>query len=164
MRPCDAYARVYPLDSKELFELAYFFDDADPAVRQLQETGYRLLKEQVSVWQGRWSGVPPMLACQGLDVFDTRRGKPKTYLLSPQEKEFLVRCESPHSISLDDSVVQSLVEKELLLVLDGKALSLLVEGEVPELPSLLEFPGGNLIAKPWSRRYRGFEEQRLVPS
>ena len=154
-QPCAAYARVYALPEKELNELAYFFDDRDSSLRQLEEPGFQELHQRVQQWRERWEGLPPMLTCQDGAIFDSRFGPPKVYTLSQAELAFLRNCESPRSCPQNDPVLESLREKGLVLLLDGKALDLTVSGEVPALPSIYDFPGGHLFAKPWNRRYRG---------
>ena len=45
-------------------------------------------------------------------------------------------------------MVDSLVERKLMLELDGKVLSLAVRGDLPAMPRNIDFPGGCMDIDP----------------
>ena len=48
----------------------------------------------------------------------------------------------------DPEVIDSLVERKLMLELDGKVLSLAVRGDLPAMPRNIDFPGGCMDIDP----------------
>jgi ribosomal peptide maturation radical SAM protein 1 len=156
LKPFPAYALVYPLPHQELLELAYFFDDEDPRLRQLKEPGYRDLRRRIDDWQERWAVIPPMLALSDEQVYDTRKGS-RCIQVGEEAQELLAKCSTPQIVS--GSLADELQRDGMLLTLDGKSLSLVVNGDVPSLPTLEDFPGGHLRARPWNRRYKGLAVQ-----
>ncbi|MCP4135271.1 MAG: hypothetical protein GY754_30160, partial [bacterium] len=46
------------------------------------------------------------------------------------------------------SVIKELCDKKLLLKLDKRLISLAVQGDLPPIPSLKEYPGGSIVTHP----------------
>ncbi len=159
LEPYPNYAHVYPLPAAELRDLAYFFDDADPSGRSMERPEYRRLNGLVGEWRAAWEGLPPLLTLaddgQKVEIYDSRPGAvERFYALEGPLREALLACDTPSS-GLPPEVLEELDRRRLVLVQNGKALSLAVPGNVPTLPDLGDYPGGNPAAHSWSRQYQG---------
>lgn len=156
---------VYPLPPEELLDLAYFFrfpGDSDPfdagredpaGPRSLaSRPGVRAVRAAIQAWRSDFhKPLRPVLTLeddgQALNLLDTRRCRREMVVrLEGREREVLLACEAAPSAARlresDPDVLASLVERRLVLELDGRAVALPVRGELPPLPVLRDFPGG----------------------
>ena len=86
-----------------------------------------------------------------LQIIDTRPCAPERSLfLEGEEREVYLACDTPKSrrTFANPQVVDSLVARKLMLELNGKVLALAVRGDLPAMPSNLEFPGGCMDIEP----------------
>ena len=158
LAPNRYYGSIYPLSPESLAQLAYFFEDRQqlqhprtgPRCDEESRPGRRALEDWVDHWiRIYWQGLPLILSMNDQDgqlkIIDTRPCAPQRFVtLEGLEREIYQACETPQTAASVGSpeVIQSLVERKLMLELKGRFLSLAVAGELPAMPRNLEFPGG----------------------
>ena len=164
LKPNRYYRYIYPLETTQLQDLAYFFEDE--AALALPRTGERpdeasrpgrrALEEWVDHWiRIYWKGNPLILSMRDenerLMIIDTRPcALQRVVYLEGREREVYLECDTPKARKsfADPEVVDSLVERKLMLELDGKVLSLAVRGDLPAMPRNIDFPGGCMDIDP----------------
>ncbi len=145
LRPNRYYRYVYPLGAESLSELAYFFEDHSP--RPGPGPGRRALDEAVEAWAGRfWTGMPVILSMtddgRRLHLIDTRPCAPARHVvLEGEERELYLACDTPLKEGPAELLAR-LVERKLVLSLNGRYLALAVRGNLPAMPRNRDFPGG----------------------
>jgi magnesium-protoporphyrin IX monomethyl ester (oxidative) cyclase len=146
-----SYAAVYPLPKEELEQLAYFFEDIpEERLRQdrrMDTPGRQELKAALLLWkEAFWTGSAILSAAerpQGTLILDTRPVAPeRRYFLQGRSRELLLECEVPRRFPHPEPELLDLVERKLVLCVGERYLSLPVRGELPPLPSRVDFPGG----------------------
>ena len=167
LNACAAYSFIYPLDIKQLNNLAYFFDDSSEhaTLTDAQQQGFELLQGQLHQWrQLFWGGnTPPSLYMMddgnNIKILDTRPIATQiVHLLSGLEATIYRACVEPVSIprlyermadvnkSELDETLDSLVANKLLLKISHCYFSLALEGDIPAMPGDKDHPGGFLYA------------------
>jgi ribosomal peptide maturation radical SAM protein 1 len=174
LRPAEMYRYFYPLPQSQLADLVYFFEadgrdmkgyhllSADLADRPSLEG----LRRIMAGWYLRWHGPErPVLLMEDheafLMIFDTRSCAPARHVfLTGLERELYLICDEAPTVqgavnqvsrdgfwTADDAeeVIEDLVRRRLLLLIDGHAISLAVPEPLPEMPSDHDFPGGILL-------------------
>lgn len=169
--PIPAMSYVYPVPSRELGNLAYFFT-TDPDRSRLivfdkgtVGPGVAAVYEATSHWStafySRKSPVLSMADREGvLDVVDTRscsRGRRRSF--QGLERAVLLACDAvprpekiaelvrrDHGLTASPEEVSDAVDRlasdGLILRMDNRLVGLAIEGKVPAQPSFAEFPGG----------------------
>jgi len=164
LAPNRYYKFVYPLPQESLSELAYFFEDREslehprtgPRPDEETRPGRRALEEWVDHWiRIFWQGLPLILSMTEQDgkllIIDTRPCAPQRFLtLEGAERELYLACDSPQTAASAGSpeILQNLVDRKLMLHLNGRFLSLAVRGDLPAMPRNWEFPGGCMDVEP----------------
>jgi magnesium-protoporphyrin IX monomethyl ester (oxidative) cyclase len=164
LAPNRYYAYVYPLSQESLSELAYFFEDEQdlrsprtgPRPDEDRRPGRRALEQWVDHWiRIFWQGLPLILSMSDQDgkllIIDTRPCAPSRFVtLEGPEREIYLACDTPQTVASVGSpeVLHNLVERKLMLHLDGRYLSLAVRGDLPAMPRNWEFPGGCMDVDP----------------
>ncbi|MBT9584490.1 RiPP maturation radical SAM C-methyltransferase [bacterium] len=174
LSPNRYYSYVYPLEEESLAELAYFFEDREAL--QYPRTGDRpdehsrpgrqALERWVDHWiRIFWQGLPLILSMSDQDgkllIIDTRPCALQRFVtLEGAERELYLACDSPQTAASAGSpeILRRLVDRKLMLHLNGRYLSLAVRGELPAMPRNWEFPGGCMDVEP------GFVSKRLAIS
>lgn len=156
---------VYPLPDEELLDLAYFFrfpGDSDPFEPSREDPagprsmvarpGVRAVRAAVQGWRSAFhKPLRPVLTLEEdgdcLRILDTRRcRRAMSVVLRGAEREALLECESSPSAArvraTFGGALDALIERRLVLEIDGRAVALPVRGELPPLPVLRDFPGG----------------------
>ncbi len=151
LRPARFLPLVYGLPEEDLADLAYSFEQAEPAPPPAGP-GLRNLAATTRRWQARyWGPLRPVLALEddgeGLRVLDSRdEGPVRTMRLEGELRETYLRAEegAPRAAAGPQDSVCELLRLGLLLELDGRLLGLAVRGRLPPTPTLLDFPGGHV--------------------
>jgi len=167
------YSYVYPLSPESLSELAYFFEDqrdlahprTGPRVDEESRPGRRALEQWVDHWiRIFWKGLPLILSMtedgDKLRLVDTRPCAPQRFVtLEGIHKEVYLSCDQPQTVESVGSpeILEQLVERKLMLRLNGRYLSLAVRGDLPAMPRNWEFPGGCMDIDPSLVRRRTAE-------
>ena len=176
LEPSELYRYVYPLTEEQLANMVYFFEPmGEPQQqRRLLGVGSELLPGQsrvhkeVEAWGKEWSSEPVVLSARRVDgdtveITDSRSCAflPR-YLITGLGTRLLDLCDSaltalqlenclPENLSLaTESVavaINDLCEKKLMVIVDGRYLSLTSQEPFqPLYPPV--FPGGYLLHKP----------------
>jgi ribosomal peptide maturation radical SAM protein 1 len=168
--PAEPYSYVYPVAPKDLNDLVYFFDEEGRenvrasevlTILLLRQGIENLRRERVRWATDFWSGNRPVLSMKvSSDEVIIRDTRPiaveSSYVLGAAEREMFLACDqAPSLAAVVRSLMEngfthaeievartSLLERKLLLEIDGRLLALAVREPVPELPSPEEFPGG----------------------
>lgn len=158
LSPCPTYAFVYPLDSDQLSDIAYFFEDQPGSIRRIErdrhESPLQATRGVVQDWKKRSrQSLPPILSVEDdgstLKFLDTRPCAPSfRQTLEGPLRELYLACDEPRSErSLGEpALVEELVRRKLVLELNGRYLALAVRGELPSLDH--RYPGGDLLEVP----------------
>jgi magnesium-protoporphyrin IX monomethyl ester (oxidative) cyclase len=161
-QPSPSYARVYPWESSELNDLAYFFVDAEGSCRTGQEgPGLRKVRQLLRTWALRFQsgGLPVVLSMldrdSQLEILDTRSlaSRPR-HVLKGASRALYLACDSAQSrqslqnslqLSADqlDPILASLCREQLLFQHRDRYLALATRGDLPALPMVEDFPGGS---------------------
>jgi ribosomal peptide maturation radical SAM protein 1 len=177
LRPVSSLRWVYPLSEDACRDLTYFFQDVD-APETIDwiaaRPGVGAAVAAVKRWRrGFWTERRPILAMQDdgrrLVVHDSRRIAGQfTTRLAGLARAVLLACDGApprgrlpevlareHGVAVParrlDAAVDSLLARRFLLAIDGRLVTLPVRGELPQLPTFREFPGG------WVDYRRGLE-------
>ena len=160
LAPVRQYAFVYPLGSAELARLAYFFyDRGQENSGGRRPVGARQLASVIALWRRRfWSDERPRLQIESeaptsMVIVDSRGGGPAERVALEGLACAIVRaCEAPTTparlkerLGADaevELVAADLLERRLLLSLEGKLLALPVRAPKRALPSLDDAPTG----------------------
>lgn len=159
---------VYPLPTEELLDLAYFFrfpGDSDPfdpsredpsGPRSLaSRPGVRAVRGAIQAWRAAFhKPLRPVLTLEeegeALHLLDTRRCRREMRIrLEGAEREVLLACEQAPAVARlradgAGEALASLVQRRLVLEIDGRAVALPVRGDLPPVPTLRDFPGGRV--------------------
>lgn len=176
LEPVGSLRLIYPLGDEDLRDLAYGFRDrddpdafsAEPVVghgfRTLDERpGVRELVQAVTRWKKAHAGdLPPLLHVEEdgdtLRFLDSRRVATEArFSVHGAERALYLACEgSPRRDALPglsgleplaaDVALAGLVQRGVVLELDGRVLPLALRGDVPPLPGRHDYPGGHLVA------------------
>lgn len=176
LTPSELYSYVYPLPPAELADQAYFFEDrgtkdhgrsllhANATERQGLGAAMDAMRDWVRAWR---DGSVPILTMReeedALVVEDTRpcavdskhrlvgtakrlleageETPPRSRLLAELAREGIFENETEEALA-------ELVERRLLLEVDGRVLTLPLRDPVPPLPLLADFPGGYFFRHP----------------
>lgn len=168
--PAELYRYIYPLSAEQLADQAYFFEDVDRQELRRNPTLAALLagdglaasRRAVKYWMGLWkAGRAPVLTMRetaaGLELRDTRPvATSPHHVLDGLAREVLLACDDAprHDALLDafaaagrsavSAVVDELVERRLVVSLDGRHVALALRDPVTPLPEMCEFPGGTI--------------------
>lgn len=173
--PVRFYRHAYPLAPERLKDQVYFFEDRAASLPPyLKEgpipgrPGLEALRDLVTLWVGRWKQKVPRLHARrqggGLEITDTRACAPAPSLrLEGLAALVLDTCDAimrPHQIAKAclaagqqasaaeiDAAVQDLIDRRLLLALDGALLSLVLYDPVASLDPYLNEPMGHFSAR-----------------
>lgn len=170
--PAEPYRLIYPFDDHQLERLVYFFDDRQRlnAKRNpllaciLERPGLERLRKAREQWiRERNSSQPASLVMtlgsDSVTIRDTRGSAiaPTTELLGLARDIYLACDEAPTEDSLShafgrngcscaetERVIAMLVERNLLLRVDGRLVALALRDPVIPLQPVVRFPGGGL--------------------
>lgn len=175
LRPSELYEFVYPGSEEDLAEQVYFFEDRDLQDRgrsmtireETERPGLNAVRQGVREWLDAWSEVEPTLEMnddgQVLTIADTRPiATSSEYNIDGLARQVLLEAyDAPPRHRLIDSLVQSgatdaeceaalaeLLQKHLVLEIDGRIIALPVQTPVTPLAALHDFPGGILDRRP----------------
>jgi ribosomal peptide maturation radical SAM protein 1 len=155
LSPCPTYAFVYPLNSEELSDLAYFFEDQPGSIRRVErereEGSLRGTREAVHDWKRRSrQPLPPILSVEddgsALHFLDTRPCAPSfRQTLQGSLRELYLACDESHAEKSPEklALLDELVRRRLVLKLNERYLTLAVRGDLPSRNH--RFPGGDLL-------------------
>jgi magnesium-protoporphyrin IX monomethyl ester (oxidative) cyclase len=162
------------LDSLALEGIAYFFEGElanDEAKYKLteatifQNSGQNALQKEIKAWNSNFWNIakrPLMFVIDNneyLKIMDTREVanrfitelnelESKIYRIcaNPVLKKQILNLMKEDGVAEEEieNVLQSLVDRKLILYVSRRYLALGLKGEVPELPSYLDYPGGSL--------------------
>lgn len=170
LSPSKAFSYIYPLSAKDMEDIAYLFEDInDPKHGQINKLGIQTINDIVLEWKNIFSSYPSedkrvrlTVRDDGMQslITDTRPcAKEKNTILqglshlvyrecrSPRNKDALLhRLQRTTGLKIEtdelDKIIEDLLEKRLMLSLNGKLLSLaLLEPQLPLL-SKREFMTG----------------------
>jgi ribosomal peptide maturation radical SAM protein 1 len=172
LRPATAASHVYPLPVEDLRDLTYYFADAgrpDVFTGDGEITagrpGIRAVQEKVDSWRiAFWTGEPPLLTVEddgaALTFEDTRSGAvERRFRLTGLERAvYLAAQDAPlrerlASVLADrqgltaspeevEAAAVALERRSLAVTVDRRLLALGLQGPLPDLPGLRDFPGG----------------------
>ncbi|RMH19772.1 MAG: RiPP maturation radical SAM protein 1 [Acidobacteria bacterium] len=173
--PCRTYPFVYPLPPDQLERLAYYFEDAGRLAPDLHrgrtlEPGHQRLERVVAAWQEAWRRDPPLLRAvddgERTVIHDSRpcaragrftlEGRARAvYRLCDRARApaALVRAlaaEEGAELAWRDvaPTVAALCRTRLMMLREGRYLSLAVDGDPQPLPRDADFPGGFTSLRP----------------
>ncbi len=174
LSPSEMYSYFYPVEKSQLADLVYFFEaqrrnnkgyyllGADLSDRPALESLRRVLLE----WNRGWHvGPRPIMVMEDdgttLSIVDTRPcAIARRAQLTGLDRDIYLLCDdgpplesaisriarsgdlSPEAVR---TAIAQLVERRLLLVLDGHVVALAVPGPLPAMPRDTDFPGGLLL-------------------
>jgi ribosomal peptide maturation radical SAM protein 1 len=171
LRPSELYQFVYPGSEEELAEQVYFFEDRDMQDRgrsmtireETERPGLNAVRQGMREWIDTWSEVAPTLEMnddgQVLTIADTRPiATSSEHNIDGLVRQVLLESyDAPPRQRLVNSLVKSgatesdcevaladLLQKHLVLEIDGRVIALPVQTPVTSLPSHNDFPGGIL--------------------
>lgn len=158
---------IYPLPEAQLERLSYYFDDDSGLGDRLRSgAGYAALRAAVGAWRDSWrlAEIPPLLAMTDdgdtIAILDTRAcAIERRQRLTGVAADVLRACEPavtrarlPERIrrsagrewpdALLDAAIHELTASRLLVAVSDRLLSLPIPGDIPDLPTPQEFPGG----------------------
>ncbi len=176
LEPVEFYRFAYPLPPEVLKDQVYFFRDRGARLPPyLKEgaipgrPGLEAVRDQIATWLDRWNKGGSMVSarrCDGaLEVTDTRGcAVTPSHRLDGLVAVALEACDgiaTPHQIARAcaaagydagaaaiDAAVQELIDRRLLLNLDGVLLSLVLAEPVTPLDWHLDAPSGIFSARP----------------
>jgi len=164
LRPCRQYAHVYPLPPEKLADQAYFFTEPDLALaKHLPERpGTQAVFDLMTRWKPHWPRLRTLeLRHEGDATFvlDTRSCAPRErHPVDAIDLAVLDACDDgigdaelatalrERGIDADLAArrATALLEAKLVLRLDGRLLSLVLDQPEPYAPGI-EFPGGSWL-------------------
>ena len=137
LRPSACYRHIYPPDY-DLRRVSYFFEHEIDDI--LPDEGYRECLKLVAEWKARWKGGSrPYLryvkTWESVSVHDGRNGSPRRYRFDDREAALYELCADAMSredlvahfngqAAWVDETLQGFVDKDLMLFLDDRYLSL----------------------------------------
>ncbi|HET9212784.1 MAG TPA: RiPP maturation radical SAM protein 1, partial [Thermoanaerobaculia bacterium] len=172
LRPAPAASHVYPLPSEDLLDLTYYFaaagrPDAFTGDGEITagRPGIRTIQGLVDSWRTAfWAGEPPALRVEddgeALACEDTRsRASERRFRLTGLERAVYLAAQdaplrerlasvlaerqglaaSPEAV---EAVAAELERRSLVVTVDRRLLALGLQGPLPDLPSVRDFPGG----------------------
>lgn len=176
LEPVGFYRFAYPLPPEVLKDQVYFFQDRAARLSPyLKEgpipgrPGLEAVRDLITQWLDRWSHAAPMVSarqCEGvLEVSDTRDcAVAPSHRLGGLAAAALAACDgiaTPRQIAKAcaaagyeagaaaiDAAVQDLIDRRLLLDLDGGLISLVLSEPVTPLDWHLNAPNGTFSARP----------------
>ena len=103
LHPMDFYSFVYPLNTEDLGELAYFFQDHNISSYAVNAARwFRPLSESIKQWKDGWAAADcqsSLMLQRGADgahvIYDSREGVGKTYDVNEETVAMLHRLSSP---------------------------------------------------------------------
>jgi ribosomal peptide maturation radical SAM protein 1 len=138
-------------------------ESKDPSLPRALESrpGVRAMRAAVAVWKMECrKSLRPILTLaeegEALRVLDSRRCRREfSALLEGPERDVLLACESAPALARLKAeglgavpaeqvarALDSLIQRRLVLELDGRAVALPVRGDLPAVPGMRDFPGG----------------------
>ena len=159
IRPARFQSWIYGLPEADLEDLGYYFELENPAAWPVGP-GLRSLVGACRSWQERfWSPVPPVLSLEDdgrvLRLLDGRDpGAARTVDLQGELRATYLRAEEglPRTAAGPEEAIRELLERRLVMELDGRLLGLAVRGCLPRTPTPDEFPGGHVDFREVRRR------------
>jgi ribosomal peptide maturation radical SAM protein 1 len=176
LEPVDFYRFSYPLPPEVLKDQVYFFQDkAAPLPPYLKEgpipsrPGLALVRDQIAVWLDRWNHGAIMVSARqlghGLEISDNRGcAVAANHFLEGLSAHVLAACDgiaTPAQIAKAcaaaghdagsgpiDSAISDLIDRRLLLDLDGALLSVVLSEPVTPLDWHLNAPNGTFSTRP----------------
>jgi ribosomal peptide maturation radical SAM protein 1 len=174
LHPAGLSRFLYPMSAEQLERQVYFFEDA--ARREnplfdalLDRPGIRGVSDAANAWRTRFhSGNPACLeltddgeVCRIVDSRQEPTGS--TIEIRGLERDLLLACDrapamgellsrSAHPAGEPDRSMEKLVDLGLVLLIDGRAVSLPLREPVMPLPRIWEYPGGGLVSPAMRRR------------
>jgi ribosomal peptide maturation radical SAM protein 1 len=170
LQPVELYSYVYPLNGEALEDLVYFFEDEARACSPLFESlltrpGIRAASKVAARWKiAFWSGDRAVLTMSATDLaVHIRDTRPTTaassFTLKGLDREIYLACDAAvrtkrlldkfkkQGIPGDEveGAVQGLLDRKLMIELDGHLLALAVREPMFELPERYEYPGGAVL-------------------
>jgi ribosomal peptide maturation radical SAM protein 1 len=156
LEPVPAMRHVYPLSPEKLADLAYFFvaaDNRDVMDVLRERPGAARAWGNVKRWRKAFfEELRPVLSMEDrgdvLRILDTRAcAKELMHELTGPSREAYLECERAASRDrlvkqFGASTIDDLVARRIVVPIDGRVLGLAVAGDLPELPTLRDFPGG----------------------
>lgn len=169
--PSELYGYAYPHTDEELAEQVYFFEDLvlGDRGRSLINSdttygpGLELVRERLREWHGAWKEEPPLVEQiddgKVLTITDTRPAAVATkHLIDGAGRAALLGAvDAPprHRLIADlktagyadheiEAALDDLNTRMLTLEIDGRVISLTLEGPHTPLPAAWRFPGGFL--------------------
>lgn len=164
LKPADGYQYAYPLTGDDLFDQVYFFKN-DPPLDTGNRPGLASMHKIMNEWTRIWrTSEPPVVtkteASSGWEIEDSRPGKDTTHLDGLHCEVLSLADDGPpehfvsskleqlgHTPSRIETVLKDLEKRELLLRLDGRVISLVLEKPHTRIPLPLAFPGGSIHVK-----------------
>lgn len=168
--PPETYQHVYPVSGPDLADLVYFFDEEERLrIKNNPILSYLLVRPGASKvmrrceqWRASYFSDPQptlVMRCtpEGLNIRDTRSEASQwDVVLSGLASELYRACdEAPTVTALMESfercgndrkeiedVIAALLDKKLMVCVDGRYVALALWDPVPELPKATDFPGG----------------------
>ncbi len=172
LRPARPYSYVYPVSAEEMTDLVYFFEEKgrssieqSPILAMLMERpGLRRLQREFNKWLKCFlSPTRPVLTMQispdRLVITDTRptavehslvlEGLDRdVYLASDEAPQIqrLFEAFEKRGVSREnlEAIVQDMVDKKLMIKVDGRYLALAVREPYREMPADHDYPGGTI--------------------
>lgn len=165
---------AYPLENGQLMEIAYYFEDrareemeANPVLSVLfSGSGLASLRGEVANWiiaySRKWPSLAMVVTPDAITIRDTRpcaagpfhtlRGIERdTYLACDQAPKAgnLIRSFAGRGVRSEDvqSSVRTLLDRKLMVEVDGRFLALATREPLRPLPRWEEYPGGALIGQ-----------------
>lgn len=170
LTPPRPFYYVYPLNEEEMKEIAYFFEDEgqdeiekSPVLSMLfWRNGLTALRREVADWilafdSGKWPGLTMDISSGSLTIRDSRPcAAAPSHALFGSERDIYLACdEAPIVENLIgsfiekgmrredvESTVESLIDRKLMVAIDGRFLALATREPLRELPKREQYPGG----------------------
>lgn len=168
LRPARLSPFIYPLNDEQLEQQVYFFEDAarweNPLFDVLlTRSGICAVSNAVKTWQTRFYSENPVRLEATDDgticrIMDSRPDTINEMIeIEGFQRELLLACNrAPQMDELNsryahiagelDQAITHLVNRGLVLLIDGRAVSLPLWEPVPPLPRIWEYPGGGLVS------------------
>lgn len=169
LRPSELYEFVYPGSEEELCEQVYFFEDRQLGDRgrgmsyrtEIMAPGLKSMRDRLSEWSAGWAAGPPSLEMTDdgtmVSVTDTRPiaianehwldGIARRILLDAEDappRHRLIDAINADGFDTDQisQALDGLLERQLVLEVDGRVIALPVRTPVSPMASAFDFPGG----------------------
>lgn len=183
LRPVGFYRFAYPLPPQKLTNQVYFFEEPSqslPPYFHLRKRGVPnrpgldAVRNALDAWEEGWKTKVPVLSVTERDgsyeIHDTRQcAAAERYQIPVAHKRLLELCDD--TASMDQIVtgaeraqkmslaeiergVAELIDRKLVIELDGRFLSLVLVEPVLPLARPMEFPGGHFSMKPIPAEFR----------